>query len=178
MDFTEVVKTRRSVRSYRSDPIPEDVLRRVLDGARMAPSANNIQPWHFLVVKDAAKRRQLAELAAGQMFVAEAPVVIVCCGRRYEDRYSWIRSNMYLVDCSIAIDHLTLAARNEGLGTCWIGAFDHDGVRKAVQVPSGYDVIMLLPIGYPASKTAFRETGGRRGLREIVSQGNPGPALK
>ena len=170
MDFTEVVKTRRSIRSYSPDPIPEDVLERVLEGARMAPSANNVQPWHFLVVQDAARRRQLAQLAAGQMFVAEAPVVIVCCGRRYEDRYSWIKSNMYLVDCAIAIDHLTLAARNEGVGTCWIGAFDHDGVRKAVKVPPGYDVIMLLPIGYPASQAAFRAPSGRRGLREIVSK--------
>lgn len=166
MDFTTVLKTRRSVRSYKPDPIPEDVLSRVLGGARVAPSANNVQPWHFVVVKDEAKRRKLA---AGQSFVGEAPVVIVCCGKRYTDRYSWIRDNMYLVDCTIAIDHLTLAARNEGLGTCWIGAFDHEEVKRAVDVPDGYDVIMLIPVGYPASESAFREPGSRQALESIVT---------
>ncbi|MFC1453236.1 nitroreductase family protein [Verrucomicrobiota bacterium] len=169
MDFDQVVKTRRSVRRYSQDPIPDDVLRRVLEGARMAPSANNVQPWHFIVVRGEAKRRELAELAGGQSFVGDAPVVIVCCGKRYTDRYSWIGDNMYLVDCTIAIDHLTLTARNEGLGTCWIGAFDHDGVKRAVQVPAGYDVIMLMPVGYSASADAFRETTSRRALEDIVS---------
>ncbi|MBM4082403.1 MAG: nitroreductase, partial [Planctomycetes bacterium] len=72
MDFTEVIRTRRSIRAYGPDPVPDEVLRRVLDGARMAPSANNIQPWHFVVVRDAAVHRHLAELAAGQAFVGEA----------------------------------------------------------------------------------------------------------
>jgi nitroreductase len=145
------------------------VLERVLETTRMAPSANNVQPWHFIVVKDAAKRRQLAELAAGQTFVGEPPVVLICCGRRYVDQWSWLGPHMYLVDCAIAIDHLTLAARNEGLGACWIGAFDHEGVKKAVPIPPGHDVVMLIPLGYPASRSAFHETRSRRALRETVS---------
>jgi len=169
MDFTEVIRTRRSIRAYSPDPVPDEVLRRVLDSARMAPSANNIQPWHFIVVRDAAVRRHLAELAAGQAFVGEAPVVVACCGKRYADRYSWIGDNMYLVDCAIAIDHLTLAARNEGLGTCWIGAFDHESVKRVVKPPAGYDVIMLIPIGYPDSPKAFRETTSRQSLRSVAS---------
>ena len=169
MEFAEVLKTRRSVRAYKPDPIPEEVLRRVLDCTRLAPSANNVQPWHFVVIRDAAKRRAIAKLASGQSFIGEAPVIIVCCGRRYTDRYSWISDNMYLVDCTIAIDHLTLAARNEGLGTCWIGAFNHDGIKRAVDIPTGYDVIMLMPVGYPDSEGAFRETGSRDLLEKIVS---------
>ena len=169
MDFVTVLKTRRSVRSYKPDPIPDDVLRRVLDGARMAPSANNVQPWHFVIVRDAAQRRQLAEAAADQSFVGQAPVVIACCGKRYTDQFSWISDKMYLVDCTIAIDHLTLAARNEGLGTCWIGAFDHEAVKQVVKAPASYDVIMLLPIGYPASANAFRESTSRHSLQSIVS---------
>jgi nitroreductase len=169
MEFSEVVGTRRSVRAYKPDPVPDEVLRRVLDGARMAPSANNLQPWHFIVVRDQTTRRNLADLAAGQTFVGQAPVIIVCCGKRYTDRYSWLRENMYLVDCTIAIDHLTLAARNERLGTCWIGAFDHERVKEAAKVPDGYDVIMLMPVGYPASPGAFRGTTSRRALEEIVS---------
>jgi len=169
MEFTEVIKTRRSVRAYRSDPVPGSVIKKILDYTRLAPSANNVQPWHFIVVQDPAKRREIAELASGQTFVGEAPVIIVCCGRRYTDRYSWIGDNMYLIDCSIAIDHLTLAARNEGLGTCWIGAFNHKGIKKAIAIPPGYDVIMLIPVGYPASKEAFHETSSRHSLDEIIT---------
>ncbi|MBN1673404.1 MAG: nitroreductase family protein [Kiritimatiellae bacterium] len=170
MEFTEVVKTRRSVRSYKPDPIPDAVLARVLEAARMAPSANNVQPWHFVIVTDAARRARLGKLASGQTFVGEAPVVVVCCGKRYRDHYSWLADNMYVVDCTIAIDHLTLAARNEGLGTCWIGAFDHEGVKGAVPVPKGHDVLMLTPLGYPASSRAFRETSARKPLRDITTQ--------
>ena len=169
MELTEVLKTRRSVRAYKPDPVPDDVVKKVLDCTRLAPSANNVQPWHFIVVKDKAKRRELARLASGQTFVGEAPVVIVCCGKRYSDPYSWIGNNMYLVDCSIAIDHLTLAARDEGLGTCWIGAFDHDGIKRTIDVPDGYDVIMLMPVGYPASENAFHETQARHSFKKIVS---------
>ena len=126
MDFLEVLLTTRSVRSYSSKPVEAEVLKRILNCARMAPSANNVQPWRFVVAHDEKMRKAIAKASANQSFIAEAPVVIVCCGKRYVDRWSWIKKNMYLVDTTIAIDHLTLAARNEGLGTCWIGAFDHD----------------------------------------------------
>jgi len=168
MDFLEVVRTRRSVRAYKSQEVPPEVLDRVLDCARLAPSANNVQPWRFHIVREPALRRELAQAAADQMFIAEAPVVIVCCGRRYVDRWSWLGPHMYLVDCAIAFDHLTLAARNEGLGTCWIGAFDHERVRKLLRVPAEEDVIMLTPLGYPAAANAFHETKARRPFAEVV----------
>ena len=171
MDFTEVIRTRRSVRSFKPDPVPDEVLAQVLDAARLAPSACNKQPWHFIVVRDPAKRRGLAQAAAGQAFVGEAPVVLLCCGQRYRDRYCWIGTDMYLVDCAIAIDHLTLAARNEGLGTCWVGAFDHGEVRRVVKVADDYDVIMLVPLGYPAAAGAFHETNGRHALKQVMSEG-------
>ena len=168
MDFYDVIQTRRSVRSYKGDPIPADVLRRVLDAAHLAPSANNIQPWTFIVVKDAAMRKKIAEVSFAQSFIAEAPVVIVCCGRRYHDSYSWIADNMYIVDVTIAVDHLTLAARNEGLGTCWIGAFDRDAVKRLLNIPKDHDPVMLTPVGYPASPGAFRATTLRKPMSEIV----------
>lgn len=169
MEFIGVLKTRRSVRAYRPDPIPDEVLKNVLEHMRFAPSANNTQPWHFVVVKDAAKRRELVKAAYGHSFIGEAPVVIICCGKRYHDEYSWIGDNMYLVDCAIAIDHLTLAARNAGLGTCWIGAFDHAAVKRLAKLPAGYDMLMLMPIGYPAHENAFHETSARKPLDQIVS---------
>jgi len=169
MDFDTVIRTRRSVRSFASTEVPDDVLDRVLDAARSAPSANNKQPWHFVVVKDRSIRKQLAEAAAGQMFIAKAPVVIACCGQKYTDTYSWIGSNMHVVDVTIAVDHLTLAARNEGLGTCWIGAFDHEAVKKPLKVPETHNVVMIVPVGYPTDDALFRPTQNRLPLDQIVS---------
>ena len=177
MDFSEVLLTRRSVRSYSSKAIDAKVLGRVLNAARMAPSANNVQPWRFIVVSDEDKRKAIAKISANQSFIAEAPAVVVCCGKRYVDRWSWIGENMYLIDTAIAIDHLTLAARNEGLGTCWVGAFDHEDLRRLLNVPDGFDVIVLTPLGYPAKPDAFYETSSRKPLDEVVFAGSFGNSL-
>ena len=168
MDFTAVLKTRRSVRAYADKPIPDDVLGRVLEAARLAPSACNFQPWRFIVVKDAATRSQLAKQAHSQQFVAKAPVVIVCCGKRYPQKYNWIGGNLYLVDLGIAIEHMALAARNEGLGTCWIGAFQDQPIKKLLNIPADHDVVMMLPVGYPVSEDQFSATTERLSLDQIV----------
>jgi len=168
MDFWEVVGTRRSVRSYSSDPVPTEMIERVLEGARIAPSANNVQPWRFIVIRDASVKSEVADLAAGQQFIAEAPVVIVCCVQRYHDRYSWLADDMCLVDGSIAFTHLLLAARAEGLGTCWIGAFDHDELKRLLGVPDEYVILALAPLGYPAGEGVFRTTVDRRSFQDIV----------
>ena len=168
MEFATIIKTRRSVRAYTDKPIPEDVLRRVLEAARLAPSACNFQPWRFVVVKDAAARSQLATLAHNQQFIAKAPVVIVCCGRRYPQNYNWIGDNLYLIDLGIAIEHLVLAARNEGVGTCWIGAFQDEPIRNLLGVPADHDIIMLLPLGYPVSDDQFSATTERLAFDQII----------
>ena len=168
MDFTAVIKTRRSVRAYSDRPIPHEVLGRVLEAARLAPSACNFQPWRYILVQDAAARSQLAKLAHNQHFVAQAPVVIVCCGKRYPNSNSWIGESLYLIDLGIAIEHLALAARNEGLGTCWIGAFQDQPIKKLLRVPADYDIIMLLPMGYPVSEDQFSATTARLALEQIV----------
>jgi nitroreductase len=168
MDFTTVIKTRRSVRAYADKPIPEDVLGRVLEAGRLAPSACNFQPWRFIVVKDAATRGQIAKMAGQQQFVAKAPVVIVCCGKRYAQKYNWIGENLYLVDLGIAVEHLALAARNEGLGTCWIGSFQDQPIKKLLGVPADHDVVMLLPMGYPVSADQFSATTERLGIEQVV----------
>jgi len=168
MDFSAVIKTRRSVRAYSDRPIPGEVLGRVLEAARLAPSACNFQPWRFVVVKDAATRGQLAKLAHNQQFVAQAPVVIVCCGKRYANSNSWIGDNLYLIDLGIAIEHLVLAARNEGLGTCWIGAFQDQPIKKLLSVPADHDILMLLPAGYPVSEDQFGATTERLAFDQLV----------
>ncbi len=170
MEFTDVIKTRRSIRNYSDRPVDDATLQRVLDAARLAPSANNTQPWHFVVVQDAARRAKLAGIAGGQSFVGEAPIVIAACGKCYTSKHSWIGPNMFLVDAAIAIDHLTLAARDEGLATCWVGAFDHDAVSEFLEVPDTHRVIMLIPIGHPLKADAFSATAKRKSLSEIVSE--------
>jgi len=167
MDFYDVIRTRRSVRSFQDKPVPHDVLARVLEAARIAPSGNNRQPWRFVVVKDEKRRKQIAQACYDQSFIAQAPVVIVCCGRQYPNGYEPWRDECYLADTVIAIDHLILAARNEGLGSCWIGAVHDDQVAKIIGAPDDVDVLMVVPIGYPAGETAFNEKCSRAPLEQI-----------
>jgi len=166
MDIYEAIRTRRSVRSYKSDPIPEDVLSRVLEAMRLAPSGCNAQPWKFIIVRDEELRKQLVGACRGQTFVGEAPVIIVGCG--WEDKaYPSMGGywNSLPVDIAIALDHLSLAAASEGLGTCWIGAFDEGEVKRILGIPNDVRVISLMTLGYPASISGKT---GRKPLDEII----------
>lgn len=167
MEFYDVIKTRRSIRNYSERDIPPDVLKRVLDAARIAPSANNRQPWSFVIIKDPEKKKKIAEASYGQSFIAKAPVVVVCCAQRYPNSYEPWKDNCYLADVMIAIDHLILAARNESLGTCWIGAIHDKQVKKIFNIPDEIDVVMAVSIGYPPSDSAFTDTCSRKSLEEI-----------
>ena len=164
MDVYEAIRTRRSVRAYRPDPIPEDVLERILDAGRMAPSAANKQSWKFVVVRDADLRSRLAAAAHNQSFVGQAPVVIAAVGLSPERTMSCdVPADP--VDLAIAVDHMTLAAAAEGLGTCWIGAFDQNEVRRLLSIPDSCKVIALLPVGYPADQPKAKS---RKELSEVV----------
>ena len=169
MDFYEVIRTRRSIRSYRSDPIPEKVLNRVLDAPRIAPSGSNRQPWKFIITKDEMLKQQLVPACGNQSFIAEAPVVVVACG--YDIHYNrggYMGDMSVLIDVSIAFTHLILAARAEGLGTCWIGAFDNDEVKKILGIPGDANVVAITPLGYPKGEK-FTESRRRKSLEEIFS---------
>ncbi|MCD6521845.1 nitroreductase family protein [Candidatus Calescamantes bacterium] len=164
MEFYTVIEERRSVRSFRVDPIPDDVLLRILEAARKAPSANNFQPWKFIVVKDEEKKRKIADFCMGQNFIAEAPVVIVACGLPTPSRIGGYTTSM-LVDVAIAVEHLILAATNEGLGTCWIGAFDNIKLKRLLGIPDEIQVVAVIPVGYPLRK-GWKTP--RKELEEIV----------
>ena len=171
MDFTRVIRTRRSVRAYRPDPVPPAVLRRVLDAARVAPSGSNRQPTRFIVVRARARRRALVPLCERQAFIAQAPVILVACGLNIRwNRGRYMGDYSMLVDVAIAVDHLTLAARNEGLGTCWIGSFENEGVKGLLGIPGDVNVVALTPLGYPAKRGAFSPAKGRKPLVEIVAE--------
>jgi nitroreductase len=167
MEFYDVIKTRRSVRSFLKKSVPDDVLERVLEAARVAPSGNDRQPWRFIIVRDEKKKREIANACYRQDFVAEAPVVIVCCAIKCTSGYEPWKDEAGRRDTVIATDHLILAARNEGLGTCWVGAIHDRQVKKIVNVPDDVDVVMVVPIGHPASKAAFGKVFGRKAFKEI-----------
>ena len=164
MDVYEAIKTRRSVRAYQDKPVPDEVLDRVLEAARWAPSARNLQPFKLVVVKDPEMRKRLGVAADDQAFVGQAPVVIASVASD-PDRFMSCEVPPYAVDTAIAMDHLTLAAASEGLGTCWIGAFSQPRVREILSVPDTHKVVSLMPLGYPADTEAPRS---RKSKSELV----------
>jgi len=167
MSVLKVIQKRRSVRKYKKDPIPEDVLQRVLEAARLAPSGKNYQPWKFIVVQNEELKEKLARASAEQFFMAEAPIIIVGCGFP-DDSYSSMGRYMksWPVDVTIALEHLILQAAEEDLGTCWIGSFEEEEVKSILNVPENARVLALTPLGYPDETTPYR---GRKRLDEIVS---------
>jgi nitroreductase len=168
MDTYEAMRTRRSVRKYLSTPIPEEVLSRVLDAARIAPSGSNRQPTRLIVVTEETKQRELVPYCHNQEFVATAPVLVIACGRDIKyNRGEWMERGAMLVDVSIAVDHLTLAARAEGLGTCWIGSFNGPALKEYLRLPEDWYVVALTPIGYPEGDP-FTEPQGRIPMEEFV----------
>ena len=168
MDFYDVIKTRRSVRAYRPDPVPENVLKRVMNAARIAPSGGNRQPSRYIVVKDEMKKQALVPLCNGQRFIAQAPVIIVACGKEIQtNRGGYMGELSVILDVGIAVDHLTLAARAEGLGTCWIGSFKNNEIKSYLDIPSPFQVVALTPLGYPDGDH-FVEITDRKKLDDIM----------
>ena len=165
MDVFDVIKRRYSVRSYKDKAISDKDLRKILEAARLAPSAKNLQEWRFIVVKDKNTRAKLCEAAKGQQFVAEAPVVIACCAET--DNHTMSCGQLcYPIDVAIAIDHMTLVATELGIGSCWIGAFYEDRAKKILNIPDDIRVVELLCLGYAADERPNKKN--RLSLEEIV----------
>lgn len=164
MNVAEAIQQRRSVRAYKPEQIPAPKLQKVLEAACLAPSAHNAQNWKFVVVKNEKTREELALAAANQIFIAQAPVVIVGVALEPEHIMSGGVPS-YAVDLAIAIDHMTLQAAEEGLGTCWIGAFSQEKVKAILNIPAQYKVVALLPLGYPADMPRPKS---RKTLEEII----------
>lgn len=168
MEVFEAIKTRRSVRNYKSDAVPEEKLNKVLEAGRLAPSAHNGQDWKFIVVRDEEKRQELAQAAHNQAFVGQAPIVIAAVSLEPEDIMP-CQVPTYAVNLAIAVDHMTLQATAEGLGTCWIGAFSQEDVKQILNIPENYKVVVLLPLGFPSDKPGPKT---RKDLKEIISYEN------
>ncbi len=157
MTVLEAIRTRRSVRSYDVRPILPEVMERMLEALLLAPSACNFQPWRFVIVTDHKLKKELAVAANGQAFIGEAPAIVVGCGIPHDCYQHMGGAGCSVdIDLAIALDHLTLAAVEEGLGTCWIGAFKEEEVKKLLNVPADMKVVALTPLGYPASAHLLR----------------------
>ncbi len=148
MDVFEAIAARKSVRSFLDRPVEDEVLEKILEAARRAPSARNGQEWRFVVVRDRAMRERIAREAARQPFVGTAAVLLACCAQT-DGRIMRCGQAAYPIDVAIAMDHLTLAAAALGLGTCWIGSFDEMLVQQMLGIPREVRVVQLMPLGYP-----------------------------
>lgn len=168
MKVFEAIKKRRSIRRF--DPkkeVTEEQVEKLLEAARWAPSAGNLQSWFFVVVRDQGVKEQLIKAALGQDFIAEAPIIIISCAdlEKSSSRYGKRGSILYAIqDATIATQNLWLAATEMELGGVWVGAFDEDKVSRILDLPSHLRPIAILPIGYPAESPS---PPPRRSLTEI-----------
>lgn len=155
------------MRSYKNEEVSEETLQKVLNAARMAPSASNRQEWKFVVVRDKEVREEICEATRGQDQVKEAPVVVA--GVNTDPGYEMTCGiSGGKVDLAIALDHLSLKATEEGLGTCWIGAFYRDEVRRVLGIPEEYEVVSMMTLGHP-KYSLRKESKERKSLEEVVS---------
>ncbi len=164
MEFLELAGKRYSCRAYKSNPVEEEKLNRVLEAVQLAPTACNLQPFRFIVVHTKGRESELRRIYSSAWFT-EAPLIICACGIPSE---SWRRrdgKNYCEIDVAIAMDHLTLAAASIGLGTCWIGAFNPDAAREILGLPEGVEPVAFTPLGYPADRPGRKS---RKPLDEIV----------
>ncbi|KAB3531554.1 nitroreductase family protein [Alkaliphilus serpentinus] len=182
MELMEAIKQRRSIRSYLTKPIKEEILEEILDSARYAPSGGDSQSWLFGVIKDEEKKKQLAQAAGNQSWIAEAPVIIACCARLDNDMSKLPKDDFGVVvnhtrfgedfieymnqysDRKMAAtfwcnavplipgEHIALAAANRGLGTCWVGYLDVRRSSKILNLPENVACLFLMPMGYPAEE--------------------------
>jgi len=159
-DLVDTILTRRSIRKYESKPIPKEVLEKILEAGRMAPSAMNRQSWHFVVVTDDAVKHELSN-GLYNRFIRTAPVVIVGCARR--DR---IAGELSIISAAIALENMVIAAWASGVGSCWIGAFQNNKIKRLLAIPENWEIVGLIPFGYPA-ETPKPHT--KKPLTEITS---------
>jgi nitroreductase len=152
MELFEAIKSRRSIRAFKSNPISDNLLERILEAASWAPSAGNLQSWEFIIVKDPGVKKELCRAALMQEFIYEAPVDIVVCANQVRSSrgYGARGRELYSIcDSSAATQNLLLAIHGLGLGACWIGAFNDQVVSKVLNLPPGIRPIAIVPIGYP-----------------------------
>ena len=165
MNILDTIRTRRSIRRYKTDPVEEEKLQRILEAGRLSPSAVNKQPWHFIVVRDPSVRESL-RASYGQNWFVNAPLIIVVCA---DPGNAWVRRDgeeYWKVDATIALQDMILCATEEGLGTCWIGAFSEEPARRALKIPEKIRIVAMTPVGYADERK--EPVSDRKPLNEIT----------
>jgi nitroreductase len=168
MNVLEAIKGRRSIRAFKSQNVSAEIVEKLVDAARWAPSAGNIQPWEFIIVRKPEIKRKLAEAALDQTFIEEAPLVIVVCANENGsfEGYGMRGKTLYCIqDTAAAIQNIHLVAYSLGLGACWVGAFREEEAREILNIPHGVRPVAMVPAGYPAESPS---TPGRRPISQIV----------
>ena len=168
MDVLEAIKERRSIRAYTDKEVSEEDVKRLIEAARWAPSAGNIQPWAFVVVKEVETKQKLSYAALNQTYIQEAPLVIVVCAdlTRSSRGYGSRGVHLYSIqDTAAATENILLAAQELGLATCWVGAFRENEVAKAVKAPRNLRPVAMVAVGYPAERPVAPQ---KRSFNEIV----------
>ncbi|MGB4705470.1 MAG: nitroreductase family protein [Candidatus Saccharicenans sp.] len=175
MTLDEIIKSRRSIRRYLDRPVEREKIVACLEAARLAPSAENAQPWRFLVIDDPGLREKVAEKAFSGIysfcrFAARAPVLVLLLAKKdfLANRLGRLvqGTQFYLLDLGIAGEHFVLKAEELGLGTCWIGWFNIRGLRKLLKIPRRYQPVAIISVGYPASRPPGEHV--RKKLEEIA----------
>jgi nitroreductase len=159
MDFDEIVKSRRSIRKYIGKDVPDELTVRLLEAACQAPNAGNCQPWHFYAVKDISVRQKLCEKAYPSEWLMQAPVIIVVCidPTVTRQRYGNRGETLYCIqDTAAAIQNILLCAKSNGLGSCWIGAFNESACREVLDLPEEMRPVAMIPVGYAAVEPPAR----------------------
>ena len=164
MEYFNLISKRYSVRSYKPDPVEDEKLQKVLEAARLAPTADNRQPFQLIIIHTSGKETDLRKIYNRDWFL-QAPLIICAVG---VPRLSWVRrdNRRYLdVDVAIVMDHLILEATNLGLGTCWIAAFNSSAARDVLGLPEEIEPLIFTPLGYPADQPSMKT---RKPLTELV----------
>lgn len=160
MSAIDVIMTRRSIRRYETRAIPEESLSLILEAGRMAPSAANRQPWHFIVVRDQGLKEKLSKWRYTPFLKDSAAIIVGCGDRSLPQLERWTD-----VDVAIALENMVIAAWSLGIGSCWIGGFQEQEVKELLAIPEDIKVVALLSLGYPAEQPAPRT---KKPLEEIV----------
>jgi nitroreductase len=174
MSVLDIIKKRQSVRKYQDRPVEDDKLKLILEAARLAPSSSNSQPWHFVVAKNKDLIKGLMNavplgVLAVNKFMEQAPIIVVGCvtPNFFQKVSSFMGRENYWIDVSIAMEHMVLVAEELNLGSCWIGWFDEEKVKKILNVPRGAKVVAMLTLGYPSEGATHATT--RKPLEDIYS---------
>ncbi len=175
MNVDEVIQKRKSVRSFQSKPVTDELLESLVDIAHQAPSWMNKQCWHFIIVKDTIMIQEIARSGIINRWLKQAPAIIMVCA---DPHLSGTRKDLpyFLVDAAIAMDHLILSATDKGLGTCWIGSFDEKKLKSLLGIPPRIRIVSFTPVGYPKEndsigdkvRSSFVRSTKRKSLSEIV----------